>query len=26
VLLIEPDGTQNTGDAGGEMTAEPIIL
>ena len=26
VLLIEPDGTINTGDAGGEMTAEPRIL
>ncbi|HEY1775564.1 MAG TPA: cupin domain-containing protein [Solirubrobacteraceae bacterium] len=26
VLLIEPDGTPNTGDAGGEMTAEPIEL
>ena len=26
VLLIEPDGTVNTGDAGGEMTAEPRIL
>lgn len=26
VLLIEPDGTLNTGDAGGEMTAEPRIL
>ena len=23
VLLIEPKGTPNTGDAGGEMTAEP---
>jgi mannose-6-phosphate isomerase-like protein (cupin superfamily) len=26
VLLIEPDGTVNTGDAGGEFTAEPRIL
>jgi len=26
VLLIEPDGTPNTGDAGGSMTAEPRIL
>lgn len=26
VLLIEPDGTVNTGDAGGEMTAEPRLL
>jgi mannose-6-phosphate isomerase-like protein (cupin superfamily) len=26
VLLIEPDGTVNTGDAGGEMTAEPRVL
>jgi mannose-6-phosphate isomerase-like protein (cupin superfamily) len=26
VLLIEPRGTVNTGDAGGEMTAEPRIL
>jgi mannose-6-phosphate isomerase-like protein (cupin superfamily) len=26
VLLIEPDGTPNTGNAGGEMTAEPIEL
>ena len=26
VLLIEPDGTPNTGDAGGEMTAEPRKL
>ena len=26
VLLIEPDGTPNTGDAGGEMTAEPRML
>jgi mannose-6-phosphate isomerase-like protein (cupin superfamily) len=26
VLLIEPKGTVNTGDAGGEMTAEPRIL
>jgi mannose-6-phosphate isomerase-like protein (cupin superfamily) len=26
VLLIEPDGTPNTGDAGGEMTAEPLEL
>lgn len=26
VLLIEPDGTVNTGDAGGEMTAEPRRL
>lgn len=26
VLLIEPSGTVNTGDAGGEMTAEPIEL
>lgn len=26
VLLIEPDGTLNTGDAGGEMTAEPLEL
>lgn len=26
VLLIEPDGTLNTGDAGGEMTAEPRLL
>ena len=26
VLLIEPRGTANTGDAGGELTAEPIEL
>jgi mannose-6-phosphate isomerase-like protein (cupin superfamily) len=26
VLLIEPRGTVNTGDAGGEMTAEPRLL
>lgn len=26
VLLIEPEGTVNTGDAGGEMTAEPLEL
>src|ERR1700722_15016343 len=26
VLLIEPDGTPNTGDAGGAMTAEPRLL
>jgi mannose-6-phosphate isomerase-like protein (cupin superfamily) len=26
VLLIEPDGTLNTGDAGGSMTAEPRML
>jgi mannose-6-phosphate isomerase-like protein (cupin superfamily) len=26
VLLIEPDGTPNTGDAGGAMTAEPRAL
>ncbi len=26
VLLIEPRGTPNTGDAGGEMTAEPRRL
>jgi mannose-6-phosphate isomerase-like protein (cupin superfamily) len=26
VLLIEPRGTVNTGDAGGELTAEPIEL
>jgi mannose-6-phosphate isomerase-like protein (cupin superfamily) len=26
VLLIEPDGTVNTGDAGGELTAEPLVL
>lgn len=26
VLLIEPDGTVNTGDAGGEMTAEPRTI
>jgi hypothetical protein len=26
VLLIEPDGTVNTGDAGGDMTAEPLRL
>lgn len=26
VLLIEPDGTPNTGDAGGAMTAEPRVL
>jgi mannose-6-phosphate isomerase-like protein (cupin superfamily) len=26
VLLIEPDGTPNTGDAGGLMTVEPRIL
>jgi len=26
VLLIEPDGTPNTGDAGGAMTAEPRML
>jgi mannose-6-phosphate isomerase-like protein (cupin superfamily) len=26
VLLIEPDGTPNTGDAGGTMTVEPRML
>jgi mannose-6-phosphate isomerase-like protein (cupin superfamily) len=26
VLLIEPRGTVNTGDAGGELTAEPRII
>jgi mannose-6-phosphate isomerase-like protein (cupin superfamily) len=26
VLLIEPDGTVNTGDAGGDKTAEPLKL
>jgi mannose-6-phosphate isomerase-like protein (cupin superfamily) len=26
VLLIEPEGTVNTGDAGGAMTAEPRML
>lgn len=26
VLLIEPHGTVNTGDAGGDMTAEPRLL
>jgi hypothetical protein len=26
VLLIEPDGTLNTGDTGGAMTAEPLKL
>jgi mannose-6-phosphate isomerase-like protein (cupin superfamily) len=26
VLLIEPRGTVNTGDAGGELTAEPVEL
>ena len=26
VLLIEPRGTRNTGDAGGDLTAEPIDL
>ena len=26
VLLIEPDGTPNTGDAGGAMTVEPRML
>jgi mannose-6-phosphate isomerase-like protein (cupin superfamily) len=26
VLLIEPNGTRNTGDAGGAMTAEPRML
>jgi mannose-6-phosphate isomerase-like protein (cupin superfamily) len=26
VLLIEPGGTVNTGDAGGSMTAEPLEL
>jgi mannose-6-phosphate isomerase-like protein (cupin superfamily) len=26
VLLIEPDGTPNTGDTGGSMTVEPRIL
>ena len=26
VLLIEPKGTVNTGDAGGEMTAEPRLM
>ena len=26
VLLIEPDGTVNTGDTGGDMTAEPRLL
>jgi len=26
VLLIEPDGTSNTGDAGGPRTTEPRIL
>ena len=26
VLLIEPRGTRNTGDAGGDLTAEPVEL
>ena len=26
VMLIEPDGTPNTGDAGGDMTAEPVEI
>jgi mannose-6-phosphate isomerase-like protein (cupin superfamily) len=26
VLLIEPKGTVNTGDAGGDLTAEPVEL
>jgi mannose-6-phosphate isomerase-like protein (cupin superfamily) len=26
VLLIEPKGTVNTGDAGGGLTAEPVEL
>jgi mannose-6-phosphate isomerase-like protein (cupin superfamily) len=26
VLLIEPNGTVNTGDAGGSLTAEPVEL
>ncbi len=26
VLLIEPDGTPNTGDSGGPMTAEPRMI
>jgi len=26
VLLIEPRGTPNTGDAGGELTTEPIEI
>jgi mannose-6-phosphate isomerase-like protein (cupin superfamily) len=26
VLLIEPKGTMNTGDAGGDLTAEPRLL
>jgi mannose-6-phosphate isomerase-like protein (cupin superfamily) len=26
VLLIEPRGTPNTGDAGGDLTAEPVEL
>jgi mannose-6-phosphate isomerase-like protein (cupin superfamily) len=26
VLLIEPEGTVNTGDAGGQLTAEPRLL
>ncbi len=26
VLLIEPKGTVNTGDAGGEMTVEPVEI
>lgn len=26
VLLIEPKGTVNTGDAGGSLTAEPVEL
>lgn len=26
VLLIEPDGTPNTGDSGGSMTIEPRVL
>ncbi|MBO0769632.1 MAG: cupin domain-containing protein [Solirubrobacterales bacterium] len=26
VLLIEPDGTPNTGDAGGELSATPVEL
>jgi hypothetical protein len=25
-LLIEPEGTVNTGDAGGDLTAEPQVL
>jgi mannose-6-phosphate isomerase-like protein (cupin superfamily) len=26
VMLIEPDGTPNTGDAGGDLTAEPVEI